>query len=110
MVHAVVLRPSQPTREGGYGGEGVLEAGDGGFPIRADGDFHPPIHRQGKDFLGSLFIFCYLFGFWILIWWNLRVVVQDGSSRDVDLGIYKGKVLLVVNVASKWYSALGFSE
>ncbi|RRT62156.1 hypothetical protein B296_00004277 [Ensete ventricosum] len=55
-------------------------------------------------------ILCYLFGFWILIWWNLRFVVQDGSSRDVDLGIYKGKVLLVVNVASKWYSALGFSE
>ncbi|XP_038988772.1 probable glutathione peroxidase 5 [Phoenix dactylifera] len=27
--------------------------------------------------------------------------VKDGSGKDVDLGIYKGKVLLVVNVASK---------
>ncbi|KAG6494452.1 hypothetical protein ZIOFF_049478 [Zingiber officinale] len=27
--------------------------------------------------------------------------VKDGNGRDADLGIYKGKVLLVVNVASK---------
>ncbi|URE03389.1 pectinesterase [Musa troglodytarum] len=91
--------PCTQTRRGLR--KGVLEAGDGGFPICADGDFHPSIHRQGQDFLGSLFIFCYLFGFWILIWWNLWFVVQDGSGRDVDLGIYKDKVLLVVNVASK---------
>ncbi|CAL9044089.1 probable glutathione peroxidase 4 [Musa acuminata AAA Group] len=30
-----------------------------------------------------------------------QFTVKDGSGRDVDLGIYKGKVLLVVNVASK---------
>lgn len=35
--------------------------------------------------------------------------VQDYRGNDVDLGLYKGKVLLVVNVASKWYfSALPF--
>lgn len=28
--------------------------------------------------------------------------VQDSRGKDVDLSIYKGKVLLVVNVASKW--------
>ncbi|KAJ0052662.1 hypothetical protein Pint_03372 [Pistacia integerrima] len=30
--------------------------------------------------------------------------VKDSRGKDVDLSIYKGKVLLVVNVASKWYS------
>ncbi|URE03388.1 pectinesterase [Musa troglodytarum] len=30
-----------------------------------------------------------------------QFTVKDGSGRDVDLGIYKDKVLLVVNVASK---------
>lgn len=29
--------------------------------------------------------------------------MQDGKGKDVDLSIYKGKVLLVVNVASKWF-------
>ncbi|KAL0418765.1 UNVERIFIED_CONTAM: putative glutathione peroxidase 4 [Sesamum radiatum] len=29
--------------------------------------------------------------------------VKDSKGRDVDLSIYKGKVLLVVNVASKWW-------
>ncbi|XP_042414353.1 probable glutathione peroxidase 5 isoform X3 [Zingiber officinale] len=34
--------------------------------------------------------------------------VKDGNGRDADLGIYKGKVLLVVNVASKWYKGKDF--
>jgi Glutathione peroxidase len=29
---------------------------------------------------------------------------QDAKGNDVDLSIYKGKVLLIVNVASQWYS------
>jgi glutathione peroxidase-family protein len=29
--------------------------------------------------------------------------LQDGKGNDVDLATYKGKVLLIVNVASKWY-------
>ncbi|CAL9089131.1 unnamed protein product [Musa textilis] len=29
--------------------------------------------------------------------------VKDARGNDVDLSIYKGKVLLVVNVASQWY-------
>ncbi|GJU76698.1 probable glutathione peroxidase 4 [Tanacetum coccineum] len=28
--------------------------------------------------------------------------VKDSKGKDVDLSIYKGKVLLIVNVASKW--------
>lgn len=32
--------------------------------------------------------------------------MQDYKSKDVDLGVYKGKVLLVVNVASKWFFPL----
>jgi glutathione peroxidase len=28
--------------------------------------------------------------------------VQDASGKDVDLSVYKGKVLLIVNVASQW--------
>ena len=27
---------------------------------------------------------------------------QDARGNDVNLGIYKGKVLLIVNVASQW--------
>ncbi|KAM0954220.1 putative glutathione peroxidase [Dioscorea sansibarensis] len=30
-----------------------------------------------------------------------QFTVKDSSGKDVDLGIYRGKVLLVVNVASK---------
>lgn len=30
-------------------------------------------------------------------------VLQDAKGNDVDLNIYKGKVLIIVNVASKWY-------
>ncbi|KHN45371.1 Putative glutathione peroxidase 4 [Glycine soja] len=30
-------------------------------------------------------------------------MVKDAKGRDVNLSTYKGKVLLVVNVASKWY-------
>lgn len=33
------------------------------------------------------------------------VVEQDSRGKDVDLSAYKGKVLLVVNVASKWYAS-----
>lgn len=29
--------------------------------------------------------------------------VQDAKGNDVDLSTYKGKVLLIVNVASRWY-------
>lgn len=36
--------------------------------------------------------------------WSLWVWIQDARGQDVDLSIYKGKVLLVVNVASKWFS------
>ncbi|XWS31606.1 hypothetical protein CRYUN_Cryun23aG0090800 [Craigia yunnanensis] len=32
--------------------------------------------------------------------------VKDTKGQDVDLSIYKGKVLLVVNVASKWFFSL----
>ncbi|GJU44197.1 probable glutathione peroxidase 5 [Tanacetum coccineum] len=31
--------------------------------------------------------------------------VKDSKGKDVDLSIYKGKVLLIVNVASKWFQA-----
>lgn len=31
------------------------------------------------------------------------MVEQDSRGKDVDLSVYKGKVLLVVNVASKWF-------
>lgn len=31
-------------------------------------------------------------------------LMQDAKGSDVDLSIYKSKVLLVVNVASKWYT------
>lgn len=31
------------------------------------------------------------------------MLVQDAKGNDVDLSVYKGKVLLIVNVASKWY-------
>lgn len=36
---------------------------------------------------------------------ELMVVLQDAKGTDVNLGIYKGKVLLIVNVASQWYVA-----
>jgi glutathione peroxidase len=29
--------------------------------------------------------------------------VKDASGKDVNLSTYKGKVLLIVNVASQWY-------
>jgi glutathione peroxidase-family protein len=28
--------------------------------------------------------------------------VQDATGKDVDLSAYKGKALLIVNVASQW--------
>ena len=34
-----------------------------------------------------------------IIWW----IYQDARGNDVDLSIYKGKGLLIVNVASQWY-------
>lgn len=34
--------------------------------------------------------------------------LQDARGNDVDLSIYKGKVLLIVNVASQWYRTLLF--
>lgn len=33
---------------------------------------------------------------------------QDSKGKDVDLSIYKGKVLLIVNVASKWFVSFSF--
>lgn len=33
---------------------------------------------------------------------NLSLCLQDAKGNDVDLSIYKGKALLVVNVASQW--------
>lgn len=36
---------------------------------------------------------------------NVSSHFQDAKGSYVDLGIYKGKVLLIVNVASKWYSS-----
>nr|GMD96042.1 Glutathione peroxidase [Ipomoea batatas]GMD98174.1 Glutathione peroxidase [Ipomoea batatas]GMD99078.1 Glutathione peroxidase [Ipomoea batatas]GMD99890.1 Glutathione peroxidase [Ipomoea batatas] len=33
-------------------------------------------------------------------------IVKDAKGNDVHLNIYKGKVLLIVNVASKWYVCL----
>jgi hypothetical protein len=35
----------------------------------------------------------------------LAARVQDASGKDVDLSTYKGKVLLIVNVASQWYES-----
>lgn len=35
--------------------------------------------------------------------------MQDSKGKDVDLSIYKGKVVLVVNVASKWLILLSIS-
>lgn len=32
--------------------------------------------------------------------------VKDAKGNDVNLGDYKGKVLLIVNVASQWYAYL----
>lgn len=29
--------------------------------------------------------------------------MQDAKGKDVDLSVYRGKVLLIVNVASEWY-------
>jgi glutathione peroxidase-family protein len=29
--------------------------------------------------------------------------VLDASGKDVDLSTYKGKLLLILNVASQWY-------
>ncbi|GAY40730.1 hypothetical protein CUMW_054250 [Citrus unshiu] len=34
--------------------------------------------------------------------------VKDSKGKDVDLSIYKGKVLLIVNVASKWFVSFSF--
>lgn len=31
--------------------------------------------------------------------------VQDVKGKDVDLSVYRGKVVMVVNVASQWYSS-----
>ena len=35
-------------------------------------------------------------------------LAQDAKGRDLDLRIYKGKVLLVVNVASKWLFSFAY--
>lgn len=35
--------------------------------------------------------------------------MQDARGNDVDLGTYKGKALLIVNVASQWFVLFSFS-
>ncbi|KAI3967187.1 hypothetical protein MKX01_042772 [Papaver californicum] len=35
--------------------------------------------------------------------------VKDARGNDVDLSTYKGKVLLIVNVASQWDVSISFS-
>lgn len=37
-----------------------------------------------------------------LFWAYCLLCPQDAKGNDVDLSTYKGKVLLIVNVASKW--------
>lgn len=34
---------------------------------------------------------------------RVKSYLQNSKGQDVDLSIYKGKVLLIVNVASKWF-------
>ena len=34
---------------------------------------------------------------------GLSFHVQDAMGNDINLSIFKGKVLLIVNVASRWY-------
>lgn len=40
--------------------------------------------------------------------YNMSFYLQDAKGKDVDLSIYKGKVLLIVNVASQWYAIASF--
>lgn len=39
----------------------------------------------------------------IKIFFGIFFPEQDCNGKEVNLETYKGKVLLVVNVASKWY-------
>lgn len=39
---------------------------------------------------------------------NCVNILQDAKGKDADLSVYKGKVLLVVNVASKWFLVFFF--
>ena len=50
---------------------------------------------------------------WFLMWFLIvyrayawRLLMQDIDGKDVSLSKFKGKVLLIVNVASKWYARL----
>ncbi|CAL9041040.1 unnamed protein product, partial [Musa banksii] len=47
----------------------------------------PPLQEMAGDIPGSLY----------------DIAVKDMDGNDVNLGSYSGKVLLIVNVASKWY-------
>lgn len=57
-------------------------------------------------FAEEFIFFCFLVTLEKKIQYVLTLM-QDAKGNDVDLSIYKGKVLLIVNVASQWYYSLG---
>lgn len=58
--------------------------------------FFVPLYSSDIFFWGNFLIFFFFFHF---IFGDFE---QDSKGKDVNLDCYKGKVLLVVNVASKW--------
>lgn len=96
----------------------IWDSKHGCFSIR-HGEKHPWIYRQGFVFLFSFFfssiqsrnpsfflvlvLVPVLFSRLVTLSLKNSCGVQDAKGKDVDLSIYKGKVLLVVNVASKWF-------
>lgn len=52
--------------------------------------------------LTTTVLFIYIFKTFFFLFSSIPIL-QDGMGNDVDLATYKGKVLLIVNVASKWY-------
>lgn len=62
------------------------------------------------NFVFQIFEFLWLYRNFLFCWWDLGSdfeefefeLSQDAKGNDVDLSIYKGKVLLIVNVASQW--------
>lgn len=55
--------------------------------------------------IGAFFIeyFSRLIGC-LIIYLVILYLLQDAKGNDMDLSIYKGKVLVIVNVASQWYA------